>query len=201
MLLTLLWSRQASVHLPTILEFFLHSYLNYDSWMCIKLQELDWYPSYIKTTFRSILVNHTARVRNQVASALVWYVISHWHAMDWIRIQDISVVLLALCCSCGESCLFVSWCAGGRCGMAGSNEDHGRSRRPGVEDQGWSHRSGTQWPDDQEVGWCCVRSVLCTCRRGAWVSWLSLKTKVDGLSVIWLENHHDGLLVVWPQNH
>jgi hypothetical protein len=34
--------------------------------------------------------------------------------------------------------LLVSWCAGGRCGMAGSDEDHGRSRRPGTEDWGWS---------------------------------------------------------------
>jgi hypothetical protein len=40
--------------------------------------------------------------------------------------------------SCGESCLLVSWCAGGRCGMAGSDEDRGRSRRPGAEDSGWS---------------------------------------------------------------
>jgi hypothetical protein len=45
-----------------------------------------------------------------------------------------------------ESRLLVSWCAGGGCGMASSDDDHGRSRRPGVEDQGWSHRSGTQWP-------------------------------------------------------
>jgi hypothetical protein len=35
--------------------------------------------------------------------------------------------------------------------MAGSNEDRGRSRRPGAEEQGWSQRSGTRWPDDQEV--------------------------------------------------
>jgi hypothetical protein len=35
-----------------------------------------------------------------------------------------------------ESCLLVSWCASGRCGIAGSNEDHGRSRRPGVENRG-----------------------------------------------------------------
>jgi hypothetical protein len=41
-----------------------------------------------------------------------------------------------------ESCLLVSWCAGGRCGMACSDEDHGRSRRPGAEDREWSHRSG-----------------------------------------------------------
>jgi hypothetical protein len=36
--------------------------------------------------------------------------------------------------------LLVSWCAGGRCDMACSDEDHGRSRRPGVEDWGWLHR-------------------------------------------------------------
>jgi hypothetical protein len=29
--------------------------------------------------------------------------------------------------------------------MACSDEDRGRSRRPGAEDRGWSHRSGTQW--------------------------------------------------------
>jgi hypothetical protein len=38
-------------------------------------------------------------------------------------------------------------------------------------------------------------------RRGARVSWLSLKTKVDGLSVVWPQSHWDGLSVVWPQNH
>jgi hypothetical protein len=54
--------------------------------------------------------------------------------------------------SFGESCLLISWCAGGRCSMACSDEDSGRSRRPGAEDWEWSHRSGTQWPDDREVG-------------------------------------------------
>jgi hypothetical protein len=34
--------------------------------------------------------------------------------------------------------LLVSWCAGGRCGKVGSDEDRGRSRRPGAEGQGWS---------------------------------------------------------------
>jgi hypothetical protein len=38
--------------------------------------------------------------------------------------------------SCGESRLLVSWCAGGRCGMTDSDEDHGRSKRPDVEDRG-----------------------------------------------------------------
>jgi hypothetical protein len=40
--------------------------------------------------------------------------------------------------SCGESRLLFSWCAGDRCHMVSSDEDHGRSRRPGAEDRGWS---------------------------------------------------------------
>jgi hypothetical protein len=36
--------------------------------------------------------------------------------------------------------------------MACSDEDRCRSRIPGAVDQGMSHMSGTQWPDDQEVG-------------------------------------------------
>jgi hypothetical protein len=39
---------------------------------------------------------------------------------------------------CGQLYLLILWCAGGRCGMVDSDEDHGRSRRPGAEDQGWS---------------------------------------------------------------
>jgi hypothetical protein len=45
--------------------------------------------------------------------------------------------------SFGESRLLVSWCAGDRYGMTCSDEDHGKSRRPSAEDQGWSHRSST----------------------------------------------------------
>jgi hypothetical protein len=37
--------------------------------------------------------------------------------------------------SFGESCLLVSCCAGGRCGMAYSDEDRDRNRKPSVEDQ------------------------------------------------------------------
>jgi hypothetical protein len=81
--------------------------------------------------------------------------------------------------------------------MACSDEDHGKSRRPGAEDRGWSHRSGTRWPGDREVGWGRVRSALCTWKRGARVSWLSLKTKVDGLSVVWPQNHWEGFSSVW----
>jgi hypothetical protein len=39
-----------------------------------------------------------------------------------------------------------------------------------------------------------VRSAPCMWRRGWRVSWLSLKTKVDGLSVVWPHNHYDGFL-------
>jgi hypothetical protein len=33
--------------------------------------------------------------------------------------------------------LLVSWCASDRCGMVGSDEDRGKSSRPGAEDWGW----------------------------------------------------------------
>jgi hypothetical protein len=65
--------------------------------------------------------------------------------------------------------------------MACSDEDRGRSMRPGVEDRGLSHRSGTRWSSGREVGWPRVRSTPGTWRQGTRVSWLSLKTKVDGL--------------------
>jgi hypothetical protein len=79
--------------------------------------------------------------------------------------------------SFGESCLLVSCCAGDRCGMACSDKDRDK-------DRGWLHRLGTRWLGDREVGWRCVRYTPCTWRRETRVSWLSLKTKVDGLSVV-----------------
>jgi hypothetical protein len=72
--------------------------------------------------------------------------------------------------SFGESSLLVSWCAGSRCGMSCSDEDRGRSRRPGAEDQGWSHMSDTRWPGSREVGWHRVRSAPDTWRLGVRVS-------------------------------
>jgi hypothetical protein len=65
--------------------------------------------------------------------------------------------------------------------MTCSDEDRDRSRRPGAEDRGWSHRLVTRWPDGREVRWRRVRFALSTWRLGARVFWLSLKTKVDGL--------------------
>jgi hypothetical protein len=52
----------------------------------------------------------------------------------------------------GESCLLISWCAGGMCDMTCSDEDRDSSIRPGTDDRGWSHKSGTRWPGDREVG-------------------------------------------------
>jgi hypothetical protein len=60
--------------------------------------------------------------------------------------------------SFGESRLLVLWCAGDRCDMTCNDEDRGRSRRPGAEERGWSHRSGTRWPGGREVRWRRVRS-------------------------------------------
>jgi hypothetical protein len=120
------------------------------------------------------------RLRNQVISNLVWYVMSHWHAEAWIQVWDIFVVLHYYLCSCGESRLLVSWCVGGRYDMTDSDDDHGKSRRTTADDL--MHTSGIRWPDYREVGWHHVWSVPCTRRRGAWVSWLSLKTKVDDFS-------------------
>jgi hypothetical protein len=65
--------------------------------------------------------------------------------------------------------------------MACSDEDCDRSRRPDAEDREWSHRSGTRWPDGRVIELRRVRSAPGTWRLGARVSWLSLKTKVDGL--------------------
>jgi hypothetical protein len=35
--------------------------------------------------------------------------------------------------------------------MVGSDEDRGRSKRPGADDRGWSHKLSTRWLGDREV--------------------------------------------------
>jgi hypothetical protein len=68
--------------------------------------------------------------------------------------------------------------------MACSDKNRGRSKRPGAEDRGWSHRSGTPWPGGRKVGWRRVRSAPDMWRLETRVSWLSLKIKVvDGFPV------------------
>jgi hypothetical protein len=89
-------------------------------------------------------------------------------------------------CSYVQSCLLVSWCVGDRCDIAGSDEDRGRSRRPGVEDQEWS--TTCRW-----VSWFGPRN------RQLWFSDLSLKITVR---VSWFGPQNqvgDGLSIA-PQN-
>jgi hypothetical protein len=89
------------------------------------------------------------RLRNQVVSSLVWL----WWVIDLVRFEfesGIFRLFYLYLCSFGESCLLISLCASGRCGMTCSDEDHDRSRWHGAEDQGWSHRSGTRWSGNQE---------------------------------------------------
>jgi hypothetical protein len=61
-------------------------------------------------------------------------------SLTWVRFEFESVIV-SFCfsfifISFEESCLLVSWCAGGRCGMACSGKDHGSSRGSGAEDRG-----------------------------------------------------------------
>jgi hypothetical protein len=132
-------------------------------------------------------------MRNQVVSSLIWL----WWVIYLLRFEfESSTFRLFYLYSLfhWRIVLLVSWCVGRRCGMVYNDKDRGRSRRPGAEDQGWSHRSDTRWPGDREVGWRCVRSAPCTCRWEARVSWLGLKTKVDSLWVVWPQTHSDGFL-------
>jgi hypothetical protein len=46
-------------------------------------------------------------------------------------------MVLLLSILCGESRLLVSWCVSDMCDMVGSDEDLGRSSRPGAEDRKW----------------------------------------------------------------
>jgi hypothetical protein len=65
--------------------------------------------------------------------------------------------------------LLVSWCAGGRCGMTGSDEDRGRSRRPIAEDQGWSSTGRVlgdrmiERSDNVVCGLYCAKEMMSAC--------------------------------------
>jgi hypothetical protein len=121
------------------------------------------------------------------------------------------VVLLYYFCSYEESCLLVSWCAGGRCDMVANDEDHGRSRRPSAEDQRWSS-TGRYSMARRSGGWvmpCAVCTVHIEMRSTSFlvetqnqgrVSWLSFKTKVDGF-LIWASKLTALVWRFWPQNH
>jgi hypothetical protein len=111
--------------------------------------------------------------------------------------------------SFGESRLFVSWCAGDRCGMTCSDEDRGRSRRPSAEDRGWSHRSGTRWSSGR-VALCAVCIWHVETRSAGFLiepqnqgrrfmSGLASKP-LRRFSSVWSQKWWRRFLVVWPQN-
>jgi hypothetical protein len=59
------------------------------------------------------------RLINQVVSTLfrLWWVID----LSWLEFKSgIFWLFYPIICSCGESCLLVSWCVGNRCDMVGS---------------------------------------------------------------------------------
>jgi hypothetical protein len=111
--------------------------------------------------------------------------------------------------SFGEPRFFVSWCAGGRCGMACSDEDRGRSRRPGAEDRGRSHRSGTRWPGGR-VAPCAVCTWHVETRSVGFLVELQNQGRrfVSGLTSkplgrflpVWPQNWWRRFFPVWPQN-
>jgi hypothetical protein len=84
--------------------------------------------------------------------------------------------------SFGESCLLVSWCAGGRCGMTSSNKNHGWSRRPSAEEM----RSTSFLVEPQNQGWWFVSCLV--------------SKQVGRFLPVWPQNRWCQYLLVWPQN-
>jgi hypothetical protein len=122
-------------------------------------------------------------------------------------------VVLPISISCGESCLLVSWCAGGRCDMVGSDEDHSRSGRHDAEDQRWSStcrvlggrtikRSGdavcglhrARGEEEREFPGLATKPRLMVCQ------WFGLKTTGTGFPV-WASKPLGRVSQFGPQNH
>jgi hypothetical protein len=111
--------------------------------------------------------------------------------------------------SCGESRLLISWCVGDMCDMAGSDEDHGRSRRPGAEDRGWSHRTilGGRTIERSNDAVCSVNRAWGDeeCRFLGWASkprvtvyqWFNFKTTGSGF-LVWASKP---IATVWWFGH
>jgi hypothetical protein len=97
-------------------------------------------------------------------------------------------VVLHISILCGESRLLVSWCASERCDMAGSNEDHSRSRTPIEEDRGWSSTVG--YSVAGRSGGRVTLYVICTMH----------KEMRSSDFLVWPQNQGQRFLPVWPQN-
>jgi hypothetical protein len=72
--------------------------------------------------------------------------------------------------------------------MAGSDEHHGRSRRPGVEDRGWSSTGRVLG------GWMTERSSDAMC------SPYRAQGDEECIFLVWPQNQGRWFLPVWPQN-
>jgi hypothetical protein len=108
--------------------------------------------SWIRTSdFVFFVVNrHIKReIKKPSGQFLGLIMMSHWFGEIWIQIWDISLVLPHYL-SCEESRLLVSWCAGDKCSMSGSDNVCGRSRRPDAKHRRWS--STCQVLDDRTIG-------------------------------------------------
>jgi hypothetical protein len=64
-------------------------------------------------------------ISEKPSSQYLGFICGQWHAEVWIRIRDISVVLLYYLCSYGESRLPVLWCVRDRCGIIGTDVTSG----------------------------------------------------------------------------
>jgi hypothetical protein len=103
--------------------------------------------------------------------------------------------------SCEETHLLVSLCVGDKCGMTGSDEDRGRSRRLGVEDWGWSSTGrvlGCQMINRSGDTVCGLHHAQGDEER----EFLSLASKPRSTVSPGLASKSVAtVLVVWPQNH
>jgi hypothetical protein len=134
----------------------------------------------------------------------LWWVID----LPWFQFEsEIFRLSYPIICSCGKSCLLVSWCIGDMCDMADNDGDLGTSRRPGAEDRGWS--STGRVLGGRTIG----RSgdAVCGLHRAhrdeeCWFLRCDLKARLSGFPVwaskpttvvCWFgsQNHRDGFLV------
>jgi hypothetical protein len=204
--LLFLWFCRFSCHLlvlrllllDDILQFFFGFWIFYLCFMCLRFE--------IQTLcFLLSMYSSRKRLRNEVISTIVWL----WWVIDlsWFEFESmIFWIFYPIICSCGELCLLVSWCVGDRCNMASSDEDLGRSRRPGAEDRGWSSTSRVLggWTIERSGDTMCGRHRAQRNEEHRFLGWAS-KPRSAGFSVwasksaatVWWfesQNHRDGFL-------
>jgi hypothetical protein len=153
-----------------------------------------------------------------------WFicVMSNWLNLVWIWIRCILVELIPnWVIWFGETHLLVSWCVGGECDIASSDENHGRSNRLGAEDWGWSGTSrvlGGRTIERSDGAVCDLhraqgedeRKFLGLASKPRSTISLGLASKpVATVLVVWHQNHSLGFpslglktssygLVIWP---